>query len=304
MSVLCIGQSGYDIIFCVPGRIPENIKLRVTEKLEIPGGPATCAAALTGKWGLPTYLVSRVGDDIFADAILQKLRDFQVNTDYVQKRPGAESSISLVIRHRDNANRTAFNYPGTLVDVELPLPEHYDVILTDGHELASSLEAIRRAPQVPSVLDAGSVRDSTLLLAKKVTYLVCSEVFAGTYCKEAIGLDDIDKLGSQIASLRTMAPYVAITLGEQGLVYEEGGHLYHMPAYTVDSVDTLGAGDIFHGSFAYGIHEKMSFPDALQLASAAAALSVTKVGGMSSIPELSDAKTLVKNACKKVRMLF
>lgn len=304
MSVLCIGQSGYDIIFCVPGRIPENIKLRVTEKLEIPGGPATCAAALTGKWGLPTYLVSRVGDDIFADAILQKLRTFQVNTDYIQKRPGAESSISLVIRHCDNANRTAFNYPGTLADVELPLPDHYDVILTDGHELASSLAAIRRAPHVPSVLDAGSVRDSTLQLAQMVDYLVCSEVFASTYCQEAIHLDDTAKLRSQIARLRTMAPHVAVTLGEQGLVYEEGGHLYHMPAYSVDSVDTLGAGDIFHGSFTYGIHEKMSFADALQLASAAAALSVTKIGGMSSIPDIEQARHLMQNHCQKIRILF
>jgi len=171
MSVLCIGQSGYDIIFSIPGRLPENIKLRITDKLELPGGPATCAAALTGKWGLPTYLVSRVGEDIFADAILEKLRQFQVNTDYVQKIPGANSSMSLVIRHCDNANRTAINYPGTLIDIELPLPEHYDVILTDGHELHTALEAIRRAPQVPSVLDAGSVRDSTLLLAKKVAVL-------------------------------------------------------------------------------------------------------------------------------------
>ena len=304
MSVLCIGQSGYDIIFSVPGRIPENIKLRVTEKLEIPGGPATCAAALTGKWGLPTYLVSRVGDDIFADAILDKLQKFQVCTDYVQKIPGADSSMSLVIRHCDNANRTAFNYPGTLTAMELPLPEHYDVILTDGHELDTALDAMRRAPHVPSVLDAGSVRDSTLILAKKVTYLVCSEVFAGSFCQSQIRLDDVDQLRTQISSLRAVAPYVAVTLGEQGLVYEEGGHLYHMPAFPVTSVDTLGAGDVFHGSFAYGVHEHLSFSDALQLASAAAALSVTKVGGMSSIPTLAEAKQLIHDHRQKIRIVF
>jgi len=304
MSVLCIGQSGYDIIFSIPGRLPENIKLRITDKLELPGGPATCAAALTGKWGLPTYLVSRVGDDIFADAILEKLHQFQVNTDYVQKIPGANSSMSMVIRHCDNANRTAINYPGTLIDMELPLPLQYDVILTDGHELTTALEAMRRAPQVPSILDAGSVRDSTLLLAKKVTYLVCSEVFAGSYCGEAIRLDNHDKLRKQIADLRTMAPYVAVTLGEQGLVYEEGGHIYHLPAFPVESVDTLGAGDIFHGSFAYAIHEKRSFPEALQLASATAALSVTKVGGVSSIPDLEQATMLLQNHCQKIRMVF
>ena len=304
MSVLCIGQSGYDIIFSIPGRLPENIKLRITDKLELPGGPATCAAALTGKWGLPTYLASRVGDDIFADAILDKLRQFQVNTDYVQKIAGANSSMSMVIRHCDNANRTAINYPGTLIDMELPLPEHYDIILTDGHELNTALEAMRRAPHVPSVLDAGSVRDSTLLLAKKVTYLVCSEVFAGSFCGEAIRLDDPDKLRTQIAQLRAVAPYVAVTLGEQGLVYEEGGHVYHIPAYPVESVDTLGAGDIFHGSFTYGIHEKMSFSDALQLASATAALSVTQVGGMSSIPDLTQVHQLMTEICQKIRMVF
>lgn len=304
MSVLCIGQSGYDIIFSIPERLPENIKLRITDKLELPGGPATCAAALTGKWGLPTYLVSRVGEDIFADAILDKLRQFHVTTDYVQKIPGANSSMSMVIRHCDNANRTAINYPGTLIDMELPLPDHYDIILTDGHELNSALEAMRRAPHVPSVLDAGSVRDSTLILAKQVDYLVCSEVFAGSFCQSPIRLDDLDGLRQQIAALRAVAPYVAVTLGEQGLVYEEGGHVYHLPAHTVDSVDTLGAGDIFHGSFTYAIHEKMDFADALRLASATAALSVTKVGGISSIPELSQVQNLLQKDCQKIRMLF
>ena len=163
---------------------------------------------------------------------------------------------------------------------------------------------MRQAPHVPSVLDAGSVRDSTLILAKQVDYLVCSEVFAGSFCQSPIRLDDVDGLRQQMAALRAVAPYVAVTLGEQGLVYEEGSHVYHLPAHTVDSVDTLGAGDIFHGSFTYAIHEKMDFADALRLASATAALSVTKVGGMSSIPELSQVQNLLQKDCQKIRMLF
>ena len=48
MGIVCVGQCGYDMIFCIPGRITENVKARITEKYELAGGPAACAAALTG----------------------------------------------------------------------------------------------------------------------------------------------------------------------------------------------------------------------------------------------------------------
>lgn len=285
MSVLCIGQCGYDMIYCIPGRIEENIKARVTEIYELPGGPAACASALTGKWGLETRLAARVGDDLFADAILRGLERFSVDVSYVKRFAGAESSRSFVLRHGDNGNRTAFNYPGTAMDVKLPLPSQWDVLLIDSHERAASYEALAANPSAVSILDGGTAREHTVALARRVDYLVCSEVFASGFVGEALALEDSPRLAAQYARLNELAPQVVVTLGDRGLLYRQGNALLRMPAFSVDCVDTLGAGDIFHGAFAYGIHEKLPFERILKISTAASGLSVMKIGGMSSIPE-------------------
>ncbi len=293
MSILCVGQCGYDMIFCIPGRIEENVKARITEKYELAGGPAACAAALAGRWGAPTWLASRVGDDMFGGAVLRKLRDFGVDVSFVKQFAGAESSRSVIIRHCDNGNRTGFNYPGTLGGGELPLPENWDVLLLDGHEPETSWKALKARPEAVSILDGGTAREETVKLAGAVDYLICSEVFASGYCGERIRLDQPERLAAVFQKLKQLAPHTAVTLGEKGLVYEEGGQLYHMPAFPVHTVDTLGAGDIFHGAFAYALHEKLGLEEALRFARAAAALSVQKIGGMSSIPALSEVKAFM-----------
>lgn len=294
MSILCIGQCGYDMIFCIPGRIQENIKARVTEKYELAGGPAACASALTGKWGVETRLVTRIGDDMYADAIIRKLKRFDVDVSYVQRFPGTESSRSFVIHHGDNGDRTAFNYPGTDMDVELPLPEKWDVLLMDGHEYSTSCKALKSNPDAVSILDAGTARENAVALAEKVDYLVCSEVFASGFTGGTIELDKQDQLAAQYHRLMKLSDHTVITLGGRGLLYRQGDRLLQMPAFRVDCVDTLGAGDIFHGAFAYGIHEKLPIEQILRLSTAAAALSVTKIGGMSSIPEQKQVMTFLK----------
>lgn len=294
MSVLSIGQCGYDMIFCIPGRIQENIKARITEKYELAGGPAACASALTGKWGLETRLATRIGDDMFADAIIRELKRFAVDVSYVKRFPETESSRSFVIRHCDNGDRTAFNYPGTDMDVELPLPEHWDVLLMDSHEYQTSLKALEKNPSAVSLIDAGTARPNVVSLARKVDYLVCSEVFAAGYTGSPIDLNTPGQLAEQYHRLEELAPNVVVTLGDRGSLFRQGDQLLRMPAFTVDTVDTLGAGDIFHGAFAYGLHEKMTLEEILRLSTAAAGLSVTQIGGMSSIPEKKQVMELLE----------
>ncbi|MCI8566265.1 MAG: carbohydrate kinase [Lachnospiraceae bacterium] len=294
MSVLCIGQCGYDMIYCIPGRIEENIKARVSEKYELPGGPAACASALTGKWGLETRLVTHVGDDLFADAIVRGLEKFAVDVSYVKRFAGTESSRSFVLRHSDNGNRTAFNYPGTAMDPDLPLPPEWDVLLIDSHEKSASYKALAANPSAVSILDGGTAREHTVALARKVDYLVCSEVFAAGFTGETLALEDPRRLAAQYRRLAELAPQTVVTLGGRGLLYRQGTTLLRMPAFRVECVDTLGAGDIFHGAFAYGLHQKLSFEQTLKISTAASGLSVTKIGGMSSIPERKDVFAYLK----------
>ena len=78
--------------------------------------------------------------------------------------------------------------------------------------------------------------------------------------------------------------YITVTLGELGLLYEDGESIKHLPAYPAKAVDTTGAGDIFHGAFAYCMDKKYSLLDALKIASMASSISVRSMGAQLSIP--------------------
>lgn len=75
-----------------------------------------------------------------------------------------------------------------------------------------------------------------------------------------------------------------VTLGERGLIYEEEGNVKSLDSYKVKAVDTTGAGDIFHGAFAYGLLENYPLIENLKLASKTSAISVQTLGGRQSIP--------------------
>ena len=80
MSMLCIGQSTYDISLPIDGWITENMKYRVYDKLECPGGPATNAAILLGKWHEEVYLLSRIGNDAYGSEIKKFLKKTHVHS--------------------------------------------------------------------------------------------------------------------------------------------------------------------------------------------------------------------------------
>jgi sulfofructose kinase len=78
--------------------------------------------------------------------------------------------------------------------------------------------------------------------------------------------------------------WVGVTAGSEGTWWLDSGRLDHAPALRVVAVDTLGAGDVFHGAFALGLAEGMPIREAIEFGSAAAALKCTRFGGREGIP--------------------
>jgi sugar/nucleoside kinase (ribokinase family) len=83
---------------------------------------------------------------------------------------------------------------------------------------------------------------------------------------------------------------VVVTLGEQGLIADDGSGFRLVPAFPTHAVDTTGAGDIFHGAFGFAITQAMPFWESLRFAAMAASLSVRMRGGRGSIPTLAQVQ--------------
>jgi sugar/nucleoside kinase (ribokinase family) len=103
---------------------------------------------------------------------------------------------------------------------------------------------------------------------------------------EALKMADTDNLNDAIAHLKTLASKFAITRGPNGSIVFDGTDLLQIAPHPVKAVDTVGAGDMYAGAFLYGLTHHMSYLEAANLASAAAAKVVSQFG-----PRLEIAQT-------------
>ena len=285
VDVLCIGYALWDMNF----RIKEHPK--VDEKTYAHsfkgegGGPAANAAYCVSRIGGQAAFAGRLGKDSFGESHLNELNVAGVDTTCTLLT-NTETSVSSVWVD-DTGHRAIVNYRTTKstepLGIESIKPE---CLLIDGHEPAESEKALKLFPNIPSILDAGSLRDETELLSKKVSYIVASTPFATNLSQSENPNDWLDCLGAR-------APYVAVTRGAQGVLWRtRNGDSDMIKAPKVNTIDSTAAGDIFHGAFALALSKGRSFRASLSFANQVAAISVMKAGGRSSCPNESEIPSL------------
>jgi len=118
-------------------------------------------------------------------------------------------------------------------------------------------------------------------------------VFSSEALQSTAGVADDGEALKRIA--RLTPSFLAGTQGAQGTLWlDEQQNLQQTPAFPVHTVDTLGAGDVFHGAFALAITEQQDLRQALRFASAAAALKCTRFGGAFAAPQRIEVEELLE----------
>lgn len=297
IDVLCVGHAAFDLSMFVDGFPEENSKREIHEMTEACGGPAANAAYLLSKWGCRCAFAGLVGNDLYGERIRADFVSAGTDVSLLELRSEHSTPLSTILINKQNGSRTIVNHKRAASlgarDFERYSPA---ILYFDGHELAASLAALDAHPNALSILDAGSWREGTATLAGTVDYLAASERFA----LQATGMAKLETDGerSQCTALlrEKFSTTVIVTLGERGLIFDEGSGCEHLPAFPAATVDTTAAGDIFHGAFAYAILQKAALRDALRFASMAAALSVQLRGGRPSIPTLRQVQESLAQA--------
>ena len=291
MKVLCIGHSSWDITVPVDDYPIENTKYRYSEKYAAGGGPAGNAAYLLGKWGIDTVIATSIGSDDYGTKIKKEFQSVNVNTDYVETSYEKDTSFSFILVNKKNGSRTVFN----VTSEHLPLKKLTyeftpDIILTDGHDYATSQSAISKYPHAISVIDAGRPVQEVIELCKYIKYIVCSKEFAETVTGLKMDFNNPQTLVNVYTKLQNKYPNsnIVITLESHGALYQVNNQIKIMPGLKCNVVDTTGAGDAFHGAFVYGLANNFDMEKVITLANIAAGLSVQKMGSRLAIPTLSD----------------
>ena len=294
VELLCVGHATFDLTMFLPEFPPEDSKLEIRDLLESGGGPAANAAYLASLWGCSTAFAGLIGDDAFGKTIRDEFQRVGTDISLLESRPGHATPCSVIWVSGKTGSRTIVNRKAGTAVYQLPISTLPSLalgppkcLLFDGHELEASRTALERFPHATSVLDAGSVRPGTLELAGQVDYVIASERFA----RQLLGVANLATEASQREALVKLeslgAKNSVITLGKRGLIGREHGEIRCLAAFPVQTVDTTGAGDVFHGAFAHGLVTGMAYWPNLRRASMAAALSVERRGGRPSIPHLS-----------------
>lgn len=281
VDVLCVGYASFDLTMLVDHHPAADEKCFASAMAECGGGPAANAAVAVARLGGTSAFAGYLGDDSFGARHLAELAAEGVRTELVVRGPQA-TALSIILVKPGGA-RTVVAYKAAdsgLREKEVDFSAcGAGAILFDGHQTAVSLPLADAAGKsgIPTVLDAGSVHEGTVALARKVDYLVASEKFALRFSGE-------QDPGKALRILGRMAPFAAITMGERGILWKSGAEEGMMPAFSVDAIDTTGAGDTFHGAFALGVSRGQSMDTILEYAGAAAALCCTKAGARLGIP--------------------
>lgn len=280
LDVLCVGHASYDLVFSVnkhPGPDEKNVAENL---IGCGGGPAANAAVCVAKLGLVSGFAGYLGCDLYGDRHLQEFKEHHVDIGWLVR--GETPTPLSVVLVKPDGKRSLINYKGGTKAIAIYPFDLSNlstkVVLFDGHEPCISMAIARRARQlrIPTVLDAGSVHEGTLALLDQVDYLVCSEKFANQYANDCH--DALDRL----AKLATAA---VVTLGDRGLIWRVGSKQGRLSAYSVNAVDTTGAGDAFHGAFAAALSRNMEWHQLLRYASAAGALCCTRIGARLGLPD-------------------
>ncbi|MDX9799707.1 MAG: PfkB family carbohydrate kinase [Spirochaetia bacterium] len=296
-QVLCIGNTSYDITAYFEKYPEENSKYMTQDFNECSGGPAANASALLAEWGLDAAFIGVTGDDIYGELIEKELSQKGVDCSGMIKRIGTKTPLSIIIVNLENGSRTLINrnkLEQTGIQASQGLKKYNpSVLLFDGYELETALESIKMFPGAKTILDAGSLRKETEILASRVDYLVCSERFASSVS----GIENIKENSGYTRAFKALKGLnknnIVITMGEEGMVFEKEGEdsgVTRLDAFKVKAVDTTGAGDIYHGAFAWCLTQGYSLEKTIVFSAAASALSVQKRGGITSIPSLAEVR--------------
>lgn len=280
VSVLVAGLATVDFLFQVEEMPRRAEKYKARDAAIVGGGGAANAAVSIARLGGAASLLTQVGDDRIGDMILDDLAAEGVSTSLIAPCQGGQSAFSSVLIDA-NGERQIVNFRGSGIDALPKLEDapRFDAVLADTRFPALTKAALGHAKAcgIPGVVDGESPIDITTL--EDATHVAFS-------AQGLMDLAETDDLPNALISVaEKIAAWVCVTDGANGTHYIHDGSVRTIPAVPIEAIDTLAAGDVWHGAFALQLAEGASEEIAMNFANAAASLKCKSPGGRDGAPD-------------------
>jgi sulfofructose kinase len=293
VDVAGVGLNATDTLIRLPHFPAPESKLKYHSSEVRAGGQVATALIACRRWGLAARYAGAIGDDAAGQFQRRELAGEGVEAHWLV-RAGCPSQDAYILVDEASGERTIlWNRDERLAIRPQELRQEWftraRLVHTDGHDVAAATAAAgwAREAGIPVTADVDNIYAGIEELLERVDYLVASKEFPAR-------LTAIDDLPRGLVEIRRRhgCRVTAATLGRDGVLAWDGARFHYHPAFRVAARDTTGAGDVFHGAFAFALLRGYDLPQALEFSCAAAGLSCTEPGARGGIKPLVEIEAL------------
>ncbi len=294
-KVIVFGSLNMDLVTKAPRLPMKGETLQGYEFFTTAGGKGANQAVAASRLGASTYMVGRLGDDDFGRQLLSRLKAANVDTNgilidaatnsgvaVITVDDAGENNIIIVAGANGRVNQQDVERLGVLLPGAAALLLQFEIPL----QMVLSAAKIAHKSDVMVILDpAPTVSDIPPELYPLINIITPNEIEAS----QLVGFPVDGKDAAHQASIELLkrgVGNVIIKLGERGVFCATAQETFFIPAFSVEAVDTVAAGDAFNGGLAVALAQGLSLREAVVWGAAAGAICATKSGAQSALPNL------------------
>lgn len=287
-AILCAGIIVLDEVFLVEHFPQPDGKVNALAYFSVNGGCAANAAVAIARLGGAVSLCGPLGgpagDDANGDRVLAALARERVDCSNCVRVAGCATPLSAIFIDASGDRMITTYRDDRIASAEPPDPAGLvasaDAVLADNRfpDFVQPICMAARERGLTVVLDA----DKPTEMADPLLRIATHVVFSSESLRATAGTDDLATALFRVGD--ATEAFLAVTDGSKDVLWRNGNALRRSPAYPVTAVDTLGAGDVFHGGFALALAEGRDLGFAMRFASAAAAIKCSRLGGSAGAP--------------------
>lgn len=292
--ILCSGIIVLDEVFQVEEFPQADGKVQATGFFVVNGGCAANAAVAIARLGGHAVLAAPMGgpagEDSNGDRVLAALQREHVDYQFCHRLPGLATALSAIFMNA-RGDRTIVTYRDERIAAAVPrdaeaIVAGADAVLADNRYPAFVQPICRAARRrnIPVVLDG----DRPTTIDDPLFHVASHVIFSSECLRETTGTSDLGA-GLKVIAAKTDA-FLAVSNGPHAIVYLEGHTIRYLPVFAIDAVDTLGAGDAFHGGFVLALAEGRTEVEAMRFGAATAGIKCSRVGGSAGAPSRAEVE--------------
>lgn len=295
-DVVGLGLNATDVAIEVPHYPAFNSKVEFSSARWQAGGQVATALVVCQRLGLRTKYIGRLGSDAMGRFQLESLEPEGINLEDAQVVPHCPNQSAYIVIDKRSGERTILwrRDPRLSIQPDELRPDMITgarLVHVDGHDTAAAarLAGWAREAGIPVTADVDNCYPGVEGLLEATDYLVSSTDFPARYS----GKPDLFEGLAEIRRRHPRLKLAAATLGQDGVVALTAGKFLYQPAFKVRSRDTTGAGDVFHGAFAYALLQGWPLDQVLEFSNAVAGLNCQAIGARGGIPSREAAEHLM-----------